>query len=91
MKNRLSLLKYQSHIYNVERNYDVNHTGIKMWCNKKLIPSLNFVDGKSYPYGSKGIIRHYHYWLDPKLDPGIVLIRIIPCSFHAFATVLSLS
>ena len=34
---------------------------------------------KTYPYGSKGVLRNYHYWSDPKLSPDIVSIRIIPC------------
>ena len=30
MQDRESLFKYQSHIYNVQRNYDVKHRGMKM-------------------------------------------------------------
>ena len=41
---------------------------------------------KSYPYGIKGIIRHYHYSSDPKLGPGIVYIIIIPYICHACTT-----
>ena len=38
---------------------------------KKLFPSLNVIDGKLSPDGSKGILRHYHSRSDPKLGPGI--------------------
>ena len=59
--------------------------------NNQLFPSLNVIHGKTYPYGRKGIPRHYHYWSDPKLSPGIVAIRRIPCSFHDSTTTLYLS
>ena len=62
-----------------------------MWWNNKLFPSLNIINIKSSPYGSNGILRHYHYGSDPKLGLGIVSIRGIPCSFHAFKTISSLS
>ena len=61
IQNRESLLKYKSCIYNVQGNYYVHHRGMKMQCNNKLFPSLNVINGKSSPYGSKGIIRHYNY------------------------------
>ena len=49
------------------------------------------MNGKALPYGSKGIIRNYNYRSDPKLGPGIVAIRIIPCSCHSCTAILSLS
>ena len=64
---------------------------MKIICNKKLFPSLNVINGKSWPYESKGIIRHNHYWSDRKLGPGIVAIRRIPCSCHACTAILSIS
>ena len=37
MKNRESIFKYQSRIYNVQMNSDVNHRGVKMrWNTKNL-------------------------------------------------------
>ena len=89
MKNRESLFKYQSCIYNVQSNYDVNHRGMKMRWNN-IFSSLNVINGKTLLYGSKVIIRHYHYRSDPKLGPGIVAIRRIPCSCHACTTILYL-
>ena len=61
---------------------------MKMMWNNKLFPSLNVINGKTLPYVSKGILRHYHYRSDPKLGPGIVSIRRIPCNFHDCATIL---
>ena len=78
-------------MYNVHGKSDVNHRGMRTQCNNKLFPSLNGINGKLSTYVRKGTIRHYHYWSDPKLGPGIVAIRIIPCSCHACTTILSLS
>ena len=49
------------------------------------------MNGKKSPDGSKFIIRHYHYWSDTKLDPGIFSMRRIPCSWHACTTIWSIS
>ena len=72
-----SLFKYQSRIYNIERNSDVNHRGMKMRCNNKRFPSLHFINSKTSPYGSKIVLRHNHYPSYPKLCPGIVAIVIL--------------
>ena len=40
-----------------------------------FFPSLNVIKGEILPYGSKGIIRRYNYWSDPKLSPGIVVMK----------------
>ena len=61
-----------------------------IWNNKTFQP-LNFINGKTYPYGSKGILRNYQYRSDPKLGPVIVEIRRIPCNCHACTTIFSLS
>ena len=46
MQKRESLFKYQSSIYNVQKNSDVNHRGMKIRRNNKLFPSLNLINGK---------------------------------------------
>ena len=51
--------------------------------NNKLFPSLNVINGKTYPYVIKGVLRHYRYQSDTKLGPGIFANRIIPWSCHA--------
>ena len=35
IESRESLFKYQSHVYNIQRNSDVNYRGTKMWWNNK--------------------------------------------------------
>ena len=43
-----------------------------MISNNKLFSSLNAINGKTYPYGNKVILRHYQYRSGPKLGPRIV-------------------
>ena len=59
--------------------------------NNKRFPSLNVINGKSSPNGSKFILRHYNNQSDIKLGPEIVAIRIFPWICHACTTILSLS
>ena len=61
-----------------------------LWNNKRF-PSLNVINGKKPPYESKGILRHYNYWSDPKLGPAIVEITRTPCNFYDFTTILYIS
>ena len=60
-----------------------------MRCNNKLFQELSVINGKTEPYGSKGVLRQYHYRSDPELVPGIASIRIITCRCHAWNTILS--
>ena len=63
---------------------------MKIRCNIKLFTSLNVIIGKTSSYTSKGILRNYHYWSDPKLGPGFIPNRSIPFSCHACTTILSI-
>ena len=88
IQKRESLFSYKSCIYNFQRKSDVNHKGIQMRWNNKTFPPLNVIRGEISPYGSKGIIRHYHYRSDPKIGPGIVTIRRITFIYHVCTTIL---
>ena len=59
--------------------------------NKKPFLSLNVIKGEILSYGSKEILRYYHYQSDPKLGSGIVAIGRISCNCHVCTTILSLS
>ena len=59
--------------------------------NKELFSSFNVINGKTSPYASKAILRHYHYLSDPKIGLVIFSIRRITCSFHDCTNILSLS
>ena len=86
-----SQLKYQSSLYNIQRDSDVYNRGIKMRQNNKIFISLNVINGKTSPYASKGILRKYHYRSDTKLGLGIVAITKIPFSCHDCTYILSIS
>ena len=66
MQKRESLFKYQSRVYNVQSSSDVDHRGMKIQWNNKLFSSLNDINGKVSPCGSKGILKHHPYRSDPK-------------------------
>ena len=57
MQKIQSQFKYQSLIHNVQRNFDVDHRGIKIIRNNKLFLPLNVINEKIFPYSSKVIIR----------------------------------
>ena len=80
IQKREPLFKYQSRVYNIHRESDVNHIGIKMRCRDKLSLSLNVNNDKTSTYGIKGILRHYEYRSYHKLSPGIVAVIIISYS-----------
>ena len=61
-----------------------------VWKYDKLFLPLKVINGKSYPYRSKGIPRSYHYRSDPKVGLGIVAIIRITRSCHDSTTILSL-
>ena len=77
MQTRQSQFKYQSRIYNFQSISDVDHRDMKMGWKNKLFPLLNVINGKTSPYASKRILRHYHYRSDPEVGPGIFFIRSI--------------
>ena len=54
MQKIKSQFKYQSRIYNVQRNSGVNHRGMKIRCRNKLSPSIKVIKGKTSTYTSNG-------------------------------------
>ena len=52
---------------------------------------LNLINVKTAPYRSKGVLRNYHSRSDPKLVQVVISVVIIPFSFQACTTQLSLS
>ena len=57
---------------------------------QQTVSSLNVINGKSSPYGKKGIIIYDNYLSDTKLGPDIVEIIRIPCSCNACTKISSL-
>ena len=64
---------------------------MKFRWNNKNTQSFNVIIGKTAPYGSKVLLRHYHYKYDPKLDKGVVSLKKIPCCYNACTTQLYLT
>ena len=57
---------------------------------QQTVSIIKFINGKYSTYESKGIIRHYHYHSDPKLGPGIAVIRKVTCSCQDCTTIPSI-
>ena len=54
MQERESLFKYQSRVYSVQSNYDVDHRGMKMQWDNKMFSSLNVIKWKIISIWKKG-------------------------------------
>ena len=74
--------------YHVQDNYAVEHQDVKIHCNTSQWPELSFCGPHYKPYGSKGLITHYHLILDKKLGMGICAIFRIPCGCVACSSML---
>ena len=57
---------------------------------QKIVSIIECDNEKTAPYGSKGVLRHYHYRSHLKLGQGAVSVRRIPCGCQACTTQLSL-
>ena len=73
-------IKWTDIQYHVQNNDDVEHQGVRMYCNINKLPALPFCDPHSKPHGARGLSKHYHLCFDPKLGNGVCTIRCIPCA-----------
>ena len=63
----------------------------KMWknyCNTNQFPELSFCGPHSKLHCAKGLSKHYHLHLYPKLGMGICAIRRITCACVAYTSML---
>ena len=63
---------------------------MKLRRNNKCFSPLNVIIGKTVWHRSNDVIHNYNYSSDTKLGTVVLDIRIIPWSFHACTTQLSL-
>ena len=52
---------FEPSLYNIQRNDDVKHRGMKFIPKNNFFQYLNIVYETIVPYGSKGVLRHYYY------------------------------
>ena len=67
------------------------HTSAKILCDTTQFPLLSFCRPQAKPHGVRGLSKHYHLLLDPKLGHGKYTIRRIPCACISFTNVLDKS
>ena len=63
---------------------------MKLIRNSRKFPPLNVINGKTPPYGRKGVLRHYQYRDDPNLGQVVVAVRSVLCSLHDYQIQLSI-
>ena len=53
--------------YNMQHNKDVKHQDVKMYCTTQHFLEINCLQPNKKPHGVRGMVKHYHMRLDPKL------------------------
>ena len=81
-------IKYTDIQYHVQDNADVSHQDVRMYCNINQFPALPSCGPYSKPRGARGLSRHYHLHIDPKLVNGVCVIIRIPCACVACTSML---
>ena len=71
--------KWVQQEYHIQDKLDVQHTGVNMGLKQDMFPELPFANVRPKPHGVRGLTKHYHVRLDPKLGQGKCAIRRIPC------------
>ena len=74
--------------YHVQDNASVELKDMKMYCNTNQFPALPFCSPHYKPHGARGLGKHYHLSLYPKLGMSICEIRRIPCACVACTSML---
>ena len=64
------------------------HTPANMSCATTQLPKLSFFCPNVKFHGIIGLSKHYNLWIDPNLGHGKCAIRLIPCEFIAYTTML---
>ena len=64
-------IKWTDRQYYAQDNADVAHKDVKMYCNTNRFLLLSFCGPHSKPYGTRGMIKHYHLIFGTKLGNGV--------------------
>ena len=66
--------------YHVQKDEDVAHKYVKMFCNTNQFSVLPFCGPHMKPHGVCRLNNHYHMCLDTKLCHRTCAIYLIPCT-----------
>ena len=72
----------------MQKNEDVEHQGVRMYCTKNQFPPLSFCGTQNKPHGAHRLGKNYHICFDTKLRHGTFEIRCIPYGFTKFKSIL---
>ena len=70
--------------YHVQKDADVTHKDVNIFCNTNQFPSFPFCCPHTKPHGVIGFSKHYNIQFDPKQGHGICEILQITCSCVEF-------
>ena len=71
-RKRANKRKWTDRDYHVQDNADDAHKDVKIYCDTNQLPALPFFGPYPKPHGVRGLSKHYHLRLNPKLGHGVV-------------------
>ena len=72
--------KWTEREYHVQDSKDIHHKSVKVSFASTKFTALTFFVPHEKSHGVRGLIKHYHLQLEPKLDNGKCAIKRIPCA-----------
>ena len=78
-KKRWSEKNWTNREYHVQKNEDVEHQYVKMYCTTKQFPLFPFCVPHKKPHGLRWSGKNYHMCFDTKIGHVKCVIRFIPC------------
>ena len=79
-RKRSSKRKWTDHEYHVLYIKYGPYSSVKISCATTHFPPLPSCGPHAKPHGMRGLSKHYHFQIDPKLGHGKCKIRLIPCA-----------
>ena len=80
--------KWTERKYHVQDNASLEIKDVKMYCNTNQFPTLPFCGPHYKPHGARGMGKHYHLRVYPKLGMGVCAILRIKCACVACTSML---
>ena len=71
---------WNERVYPVKYRKDVSHTSVKMSCSAIQFLVFPFCGPHAKPHGLRGLSKHYHLQIEPKLVCGNCKIQQITCA-----------
>ena len=70
--------KWTNGYYHVQKNEDIEHKYVRMYCSTTQFPEFTFCGPHNKPYGVHRLSKHYNIRFDTKIVHGTCSTRCIP-------------